>query len=106
MCVPVCYARTATLMMEIPLMIKFFCVSYICFDPVTYISMPNLVHLSLYYLYTLKFFVFDLKLYLFKYKCQIKPCLPRPPAESYKTTNPLIPLPLVPHFPLWFPFKS
>jgi hypothetical protein len=69
------------------------------------------VHLSLYYLYCLMIpnllpMIIVFKQPLFNLKCQIKLCLPRPPAEIRKTIVPIFPHFPAPHFPLLFPFNS
>jgi hypothetical protein len=65
------------------------------------------VHLSLYHLYCLLLSFLPLvlvnKLPVLNLKCQIKPCLPRPPAEIRKTTNPFFSPAPCPPFPTMVP---
>jgi hypothetical protein len=78
-----------------------------CMDHFNYASIfIFFVHLSLYYSYCQIFFWLVIKSFLINPKCQIKPCLPGPPAEFRKTTNPTHPPSPAPHFPLWFPFNN
>jgi hypothetical protein len=59
-----------------------------CMDHSNYVSILSFfVHLSLYYLYCQIFLSLVIKLFVIILKCQIKPCLPGPPAEFRKTTQ-------------------